>query len=381
MQAFREYTEPKADGPIDEIENYLRNYDIATMSAFRNEYDRGENLARNAKMKRDLVKQGFKVLECPGSGYVEERTDTGEPKEVIEDSFFVVNIKEMDSDSFRNIVHTIGNKYEQESVAVGDKSRVRLVNADGSSFVIGGTDKVRSPNVGPFFTTYKGVRFEFVEPSSNVTENADYMEGHFEDFADFKKQLKKAYRIKRIGQGSFSDVYLVRPKSMAGLLVGFKKDFVLKITKENNSDHDDVDGQAQFVKVVRDNKGRNMLYPIITHFMTLDSKSGKEIDITVMEYLKVDGDSNKTKAATGLLQRYARLIDELGYEEPHEDHEDFEEYEELVDDFDHEYGVQRDDLLDFHASLYGDLDLEYDIHAWNIGFRKDGSLVIFDPVA
>lgn len=380
MRSFFEYTESKSDGPIEEIEYYLRNYDIATMSAFRNEYDRGENLVRNAKMKNDLVKQGFKVLECPGSGYVEERTDTDEPKEVIEDSFFVVNIKEIDSKSFRNIVHTIGNKYEQESVAVGDKSRVRLVNADGSSYVIGGTDKVRSPNIGPFFTTYKGVRFEFVEPASNVTENADYMEGHFDDFADFKKQLKKAYRIKRIGQGAFSDVYLVRPKSMAGLLAGFKKDFVLKITRES-TDRGDVDSQAKFVKTVRDNRGRNMLYPIITHFMTLDSKSGQDINITVMEYLKVDGDSSKNKTATSMLQRYARLIDDLGYEEPHEDHEDFDEYEELVDDLNHEFGVQRDDLLDFHGSLYGDLDLAYDIHVWNIGFRKDGSLVIFDPVA
>lgn len=380
MRAFREFTEPKANSPIEEIEHYLRNYDIATMSAFRNEYDRGENLARNAKMKNDLVKQGFKVLECPGSGYVEERTDTGEPKEVIEDSFFVINIKEIDSDKFRDIVHTIGNKYEQESVAVGDKSRVRLVDANGASFVIGGTDKVRSPNIGPFFTTYKGVRFEFVEPSESVTENADYMEGHFEDFADFKKQLKKAYRIKKIGQGEFSDVYLVRPKSMSGLLVGFKKDFVLKITKEV-TDHSDVDGQAQFVKIVRDNRGRNMLYPIITHFMTLDSKSGKEIDITVMEYLKVDDGSSRTREAASLLQRYAELIDDLGYEEPHEDHEDFEEYEELVDDLDHEFNVSREDLLDFHATLYGEYDLSYDVAPQNIGFRKDGSLVIFDPVA
>lgn len=377
MKAFREFTEPKADSPIEEIEYYLRNYDIATMSAFRNEYGRGENLARNAKMKNDLVKQGFKVLECPGSGYVEERTDTGEPKEVIEDSFFVINIKEIDSDTFRNIVHTIGNKYEQESVAVGDKSRVRLVNANGSSFVIGGTDKVRSPNIGPFFTTYKGVRFEFVEPSESVTENADYMEGHFEDFADFKKQLKKSYRIKKIGEGEFSDVYLVRPKSLSGLLVGFKKEFVLKITKEVTYE-DAVDSQAQFVKIVRDSRGRNMLYPIITHFMTLESKSGKEIDITVMEYLKVWGPG--TSRATALLQRYGQLIDDLGYEEPHEDHEDFEEYEELVDDLDHEFNVSREDLLDFHATLYGEYNLSYDVHARNIGFRKDGSLVIFDPV-
>jgi hypothetical protein len=380
MKAFREYTEPKSDDPIAEIENYLRNYDIATMSAFRHEYDRSENLVRNAKMKRDLVKQGFKVLECPGSGYVEDRTDTGEPKVVIEDSFFVVNINEIDSDYFRDIVHTIGNKYEQESIAVGDKERVRLVSADGTSFVIGGTDRVQSPNIGPFFTTYKGVRFEFVEPASNVTENADYMEGHFEDFADFKRQLKKAYRIKKIGSGEFSDVYLVRPKSMSGLLVGFKKDFVLKITKEN-TDHSDVDGQARFVKIVRDDRGRNMLYPIITHFMTLNSKSGKEIDITVMEYLDVDESDSRTRKAASILQRYAQLIDELGYEEPDEEHEDFEEYEKFVDDLDHEFNISREDLLDFHTTLYHDNDLAYDVVPQNIGFRKDGSLVIFDPVA
>lgn len=380
MKAFREYTEPKSDDPIAEIENYLRNYDIATMSAFRHEYDRSENLVRNAKMKRDLVKQGFKVLECPGSGYVEDRTDTGEPKVVIEDSFFVVNINEIDSDYFRDIVHTIGNKYEQESIAVGDKERVRLVSADGTSFVIGGTDRVQSPNIGPFFTTYKGVRFEFVEPTSNVTENADYMEGHFEDFADFKRQLKKAYRIKKIGSGEFSDVYLVRPKSMSGLLVGFKKDFVLKITKEN-TDHSDVDGQARFVKIVRDDRGRNMLYPIITHFMTLNSKSGKEIDITVMEYLDVDESDSRTRKAASILQQYAQLIDELGYEEPDEEHEDFEEYEEFVDDLDHEFNISREDLLDFHTTLYHDNDLAYDVAPQNIGFRKDGSLVIFDPVA
>lgn len=97
-----------------EVPDYNFNQDTA-VDTLENEpkvYTKPENLARNKELKAALLKLGYGVTAIDGS-YI-ENYGSPDSREVAENSFFVVNLKQ-DPSFFKNII-SLGKTYCQDSV-------------------------------------------------------------------------------------------------------------------------------------------------------------------------------------------------------------------------------------------------------------------------
>ena len=116
---------------LSRVHQHIGAHDTAVITAFRNNPSSDEgcvepippgeqeesplkaNKARNRNLKAVLLKMGYGVTRVDGS-YIENFDDADNRKEVSEESFFVVNLKD-DSDFNNNIVK-LGQKFCQDSV-------------------------------------------------------------------------------------------------------------------------------------------------------------------------------------------------------------------------------------------------------------------------
>jgi len=116
---------------LSRVHQHINAHDTAVITAFRNDPSSDEgcvepvppgeqeesplkaNKARNRNLKAVLLRMGYGVTRVDGS-YIENFDDMDNRKEVSEESFFVVNLKD-DSDFNNNIVK-LGQKFCQDSV-------------------------------------------------------------------------------------------------------------------------------------------------------------------------------------------------------------------------------------------------------------------------
>ena len=106
------------ESSLSRIQRKVEKHTSGTISAFRNEFTRKENLGRNKEMGAYLRTKGYSVTKIVGSW--EETLSNNEKKTVNEESFFVSNQKvegddkgELESDLMK-----LGKKYDQDSVLI-----------------------------------------------------------------------------------------------------------------------------------------------------------------------------------------------------------------------------------------------------------------------
>jgi len=121
------------ESSLSRLHQHISEHDTAAITAFRTDpsldvdcvnavppSEQEENVheankARNRNLKAVLLRKGFGVTRVDGS-YIENFDDIDNRKEVSEESFFVVNLK--DKPEFNNDIEDLGKMFCQDSVLI-----------------------------------------------------------------------------------------------------------------------------------------------------------------------------------------------------------------------------------------------------------------------
>ena len=121
------------ESSLSRLHKHISEHDTAIITAFRNDPTSGDkcvmdpppseegkdalslNKARNKDLKAALLRKGYGVTRVDGS-YIENFDDLPNRKEVSEESFFVVNLK--DSSDFVPMIEQLGKVFCQDSVLI-----------------------------------------------------------------------------------------------------------------------------------------------------------------------------------------------------------------------------------------------------------------------
>jgi hypothetical protein len=121
-----------AESSLSRLHKHIAGHDTAIITAYRNdpsspegcatdipaseeENPAGTNKERNRELKATLLKNGYGVTRVDGS-YIENFDNPATRKEVSEESFFVVNLK--DDPSFGGKIEELGQIFCQDSVLI-----------------------------------------------------------------------------------------------------------------------------------------------------------------------------------------------------------------------------------------------------------------------
>ena len=117
------------ESSLSRLHKHISEHDTAIITAFRNDPTSGDkcvmdpppseegkdalslNKARNKDLKAALLRKGYGVTRVDGS-YIENFDDLPNRKEVSEESFFVVNLK--DSSDFVPMIEQLGKEFCQD---------------------------------------------------------------------------------------------------------------------------------------------------------------------------------------------------------------------------------------------------------------------------
>jgi hypothetical protein len=108
------------ESSLSRLRQHMLEHDTGTITAFRDAEDCGngpnitkkQNKARNKILLANLRKEGYSVTKVKGS-YI-ENYGTNDAKEVGEEVFFVVDIK--DKGNLKNKLMKLGEEFEQDSI-------------------------------------------------------------------------------------------------------------------------------------------------------------------------------------------------------------------------------------------------------------------------
>ena len=183
---------------------WMEAHDICTITAFRNrlidvtdntfipegmevgqEFTLQDNRMKNRIMKAKLLSFGYGVTKIYGS-WIEGISGTN-PKEVAEESFFVVNLK--DDPSFYNNLFKLSEYFNQDSFLYKPKGSdtAVLVGTNASDFP-GYGEKVDAGQLtslpSKFMSRIKNAAFAFVDKANWVVKDkkSDLTQGDLEDY-------------------------------------------------------------------------------------------------------------------------------------------------------------------------------------------------------
>ena len=174
------------ESSLSRIWEHYTKHQTGTISAFRYAPDCGEgtpytleeNKKRNAKLKALLLKNGYGVTKIDGT-YI-ENYGTPEAREVDEESFFVVDLK--DKGNLKKDLIKFGKMFEQDSITFAEPngeyyliSSNECPNGYPGEGKIGVEEKLGKPEFGKaskntdmFFSKIRGRGFVFKGLSENL---------------------------------------------------------------------------------------------------------------------------------------------------------------------------------------------------------------------
>ena len=202
--------------------------------------------------------------------------------------------------------------------------------------------------------------------------------GNFSNSIQLTKYVRESESLKAnwLGEGFFSVVYAS----------GTDPEFIMKVPRSSGSRKGDIypDAWTDFAKIAKQAADKNPLYPKIEFF----HEFGNNDFVAFIEVLNMVPES-KLDNESGTI--YTRTVDKSTYRfkdpmfsDVMSGVRDFfmkssSEFELLANEFMKLFGISAVHLDEFFNSIakLGKLDL----HAANVGFRKNGQIVLFDPVA
>ena len=153
--------------------------DFAVLTAYRGNYTKEQNIARNRDLRSELNKKRmgpYQLVghwqECQDSSYDYKNCPKNLLKDVIERSYLVVKPKDMTPEEFREFLISMLQKFEQDGAVYRVGNDINILEKSGNTFKIGSgmsigkiaqgySQHVKKTNV-PF--TFEGVEI----PSTNI---------------------------------------------------------------------------------------------------------------------------------------------------------------------------------------------------------------------
>lgn len=162
MKQFKEYL---LESSLSRLWKYIEDYDVGTISAFRGEYTKAQNMTRTKEMKAALMQRGYSVTQVKGS-YI-ENFGSKDQKEVGEVSFFVADHKK--SGTLEQDLKRLGEKFDQDSILfVPNKKDAKLIGTSKRENSYPGYGKTETigkakfgKSIGQFFSRVGGRVFTF----------------------------------------------------------------------------------------------------------------------------------------------------------------------------------------------------------------------------
>lgn len=100
------------ESSLSRVYGHYKEHDSGTISAFRGNRSKSENLSASAQLKSKLIAKGFGVTKIDGV-YI-ENYGTKDAQRVSEESYFVVDLK--DTNSLERVLCELGTLFEQDSI-------------------------------------------------------------------------------------------------------------------------------------------------------------------------------------------------------------------------------------------------------------------------
>ena len=163
---------------LSHLRKKFKNYDMATISASRDIYDRKEKRNKNEELKQELMNSPYEVITIQG-GYPETQPD-GRVSDVKERSFFVVNYSNYDKNktkAFEDFMFDLCDKYNQDSIFIKTNNiPAGLYDKDRKPINFGYGDMINmnkfnsDPNQ-QYYSRVNGSKFSFEEGNNMQTES------------------------------------------------------------------------------------------------------------------------------------------------------------------------------------------------------------------
>lgn len=169
------------EASLNRIYQKTKNHAVGAVTAFRGDFTKAENKARNKRLLAYLLERGYSVIKVKGS-YIEDFGSDTE-KEVGEESFFVANhkIEGDDKGQLEKDLAKVGRLYDQDSVLsipfgktgylLGTSKRENAFPDYNQKHKVG--KPVFGDAKGEFFSRVKGRKFAF-ESFSDIEKPMTY---------------------------------------------------------------------------------------------------------------------------------------------------------------------------------------------------------------
>lgn len=167
---IKEYINKVEESSLNRIKDAIDNYTCGTISSYRGNRNKKENIKNNKEILAVLKVKGFSITRIEGSFI--ENIGTEKEKKVKEQSFFVVNrkVKGNDGGELEKVLRALGEKYDQDSILIvynGEASLIGTSKRDDAYPSYGRKERVGSGKFGKasgqFFSRVKGRQFAFEE--------------------------------------------------------------------------------------------------------------------------------------------------------------------------------------------------------------------------
>lgn len=133
-----------SEAGLSRLLSQSKNNDFVIITAYRSEYDKKTNIARNRKLRGffNSKKMGVYQLvghwrECSDSTIDYDKCPPSKLVDVIERSYMVIRPENMDVSDFLDTVIELTREFDQDGALVKIGNEYKIFGKDGKSFVIG----------------------------------------------------------------------------------------------------------------------------------------------------------------------------------------------------------------------------------------------------
>lgn len=137
----------------------IKNNDFAVITAYRDEYDKQENIKRNRSLRSEFNKRKMGVYplighwkECQIPDVDYKDCPSNQLKDVIERSFLVIKPDDMSIDEFKNLIKSLTKKYNQDGSVISINGKINIIEKSGNMFKIG--DKLTLNKISQAYSQY-----------------------------------------------------------------------------------------------------------------------------------------------------------------------------------------------------------------------------------
>lgn len=150
------------EASLNRIRSHLNDNEICFISVNRNENTPEENNKLTKQLEIDIKKLGYGFIDIKGA-YIETDINSGEKKQVIEKSFFVINTNFKGTKKFSNEMFTLAKKYNQETILLKDSLHPAAWYAPDGTQISAEKTKLTTKDLESGYSSFKGHTFSLIE--------------------------------------------------------------------------------------------------------------------------------------------------------------------------------------------------------------------------